>query len=168
MLHARGMVDTLGWMANTTSRWRSEPVRSPRVQMHFLLDASQSPQVRAFAHQRVHFASHPGQFPHEGSAYKPGRPRHEESLVQKIHAAPSASVARTTVEVRSFKFQPLVLSWAGQGMRSIVSPNACPVRQHQPTPAHEDVAVIKEPAPQPGHAINLHAMERGGNSEPHR
>ena len=33
---------------------------------------------------------------------------------------------------------------------------------------HEDVAVIKERAPRPGHAINLHAMPCGGNSEPNR
>jgi len=31
---------------------------------------------------------------------------------------------------------------------------------------HEDAAVIKERAPQPGHAVNLHAMPCGGNSEP--
>jgi len=33
---------------------------------------------------------------------------------------------------------------------------------------HEDVAVIKERTPQPGHAINLRAMPCGGNSEPSR
>jgi len=31
---------------------------------------------------------------------------------------------------------------------------------------HENVAVIKEPTPQPGHAINLRGTPRGGNSEP--
>jgi len=31
----------------------------------------------------------------------------------------------------------------------------------------EDVVVIKEPAPQPGHAVNLRATPRGGNSEPY-
>jgi len=30
---------------------------------------------------------------------------------------------------------------------------------------HENVAVIKEPAPQPGHAVNQRAMLCGGNSE---
>jgi hypothetical protein len=32
----------------------------------------------------------------------------------------------------------------------------------------EEVAVIKERAPQPGQAINLRAMPRGGHSEPNR
>jgi len=33
---------------------------------------------------------------------------------------------------------------------------------------HENVATIRERAPQPGHAINLRAMPRGGNSEQNR
>jgi hypothetical protein len=31
--------------------------------------------------------------------------------------------------------------------------------------SHEDVTVIKERAPQPGHTIHLRAMPRGGDSE---
>ena len=30
---------------------------------------------------------------------------------------------------------------------------------------HENVAVIKEPTPQPGHAVNLHAVRCEGKSE---
>jgi hypothetical protein len=33
---------------------------------------------------------------------------------------------------------------------------------------HENVAVTKEPTLLPGHAVNLHAMPCGGNSEPKR
>jgi hypothetical protein len=32
--------------------------------------------------------------------------------------------------------------------------------------SHEDVAVIKDRTPQPGHAVNLHVIICGGNSEP--
>ena len=31
---------------------------------------------------------------------------------------------------------------------------------------HKDVAAIKEPTPQPGHAVSPYAMPRGGNVEP--
>ena len=40
--------------------------------------------------------------------------------------------------------------------------------QWQQIHAHEEVAIIKERAPQLGHAINLCATPRASNSEPNR
>jgi hypothetical protein len=55
---------------------------------------------------------------------------------------------------------------------AFTTPRESPLRYRQDnrkvSHGHENVAVIKERTPQPGHAINLRAMPRGGNSEPSR
>ena len=46
------------------------------------------------------------------------------------------------------------------------SPLRCRQDDRKVSHAHQDVAIIKKPTPQPGHAINLRAKQCGGNSEP--
>jgi hypothetical protein len=50
------------------------------------------------------------------------------------------------------------------------TPGESPLQDRQESrkvsPGHKDVAVIKEPTPQPGHTINLRGMPCGGNSGP--
>ena len=56
---------------------------------------------------------------------------------------------------------------SGAGKAAGLETEPCATATYQ-IHAHEEVAVIKEQAPQLGHAINLHAMPRGGNGEPNR
>ena len=55
-------------------------------------------------------------------------------------------------------------------LMAFTTPAESPLRNRQDnrkvSHGHEDVAVIKEPTPEPGHTVNLLAMPRGGNSEP--
>ena len=55
---------------------------------------------------------------------------------------------------------------------AFTTPGESPLWYRQDNPkashGHEDVAAIKERTPQPGHAINLHALPCGGNNEPNR
>jgi hypothetical protein len=48
------------------------------------------------------------------------------------------------------------------------SPLRCRQDSRKVSHNHENVAVIKGRTTQPGHAVNLHMMPRGGNSEPNR
>jgi len=57
-------------------------------------------------------------------------------------------------------------------LMAFTTPGESPLRYRQDnrkaSHGHEDVAVMKERTPKPEHAVNLHAMLCGGNSEPNR